>query len=1329
MSDEMRHVRKLADEIGPRPAGTNEEQLAANYIADAFKQRGLRAQVEEFSCASASGLGFALCYALIIVAALFCNVNTVLSIIAFIIAVIACVLLYLERTERGLLSNLGRGGLSQNVVAHYVPERDKRRRRARPVVIIAHYDSRKNDLYGQPTIHAAYPYLRVLTLAGSIAVAAVCLLQALPLPFSDTGSAIIWVIAVICAIPALLGLIAIVVRQVALHYADGANDNASGVAAMIGVAERVLGITPISDPLPAPEPPKEEPAPSDEVAEEEEPQQEEVPERAAAAASYDPSVKRHTHEQILASGVVPESIGLMVTDEAEEAAQAALRREEAAVRAARAMVSEAQKNMRGPGSADATVEQAPVTPAESAAPDDQPQAGQTAAVAPVAASPAPVADAAGQTAVAPAPATPAEPQVESQPAAQEPAPAAPVPVAQQQDPQPDPSAPATKPESVSEAKPQRNPAAGYYATHAVRPAEAMPKQENPEEMQRDLQMRRHAQSVRLAERRRREAALAAQEESASPDESATSMPAWWKRAEENRSRAEARQMPASPQAEKSAPVRSRFADLPIESSFAAAARAAQERAEAARRKAAGIEDEEQAEDPDQHPAQEIPAQAPAPEPASEPASEGSSEARVLQASEPAEPEPAPAVAEAHAPEPAAPAEPEPAPAPEHAPEQAVSDNVIAFAPTASRPQPEPAPAPEDPAPSAAPDPQASAAEEELRRQAAARIEQARKAQAAREQEAVRAEAERRAAISAAAEQKAANVDRQADAELNRILNRSGRPVPARQVQHRTSDRFKVNHPDMPDSAFMPQTDPYDQFLELAPLGSDANGTGVAVPQPVNDPSASSRMRRITHVPQPDSTGAQAVLDFGTGKAARESFGAIDGNSSQFDYNNAPQPVMPQSQQGDAPQATGFGTANVMQGTGTFAAVGDPYATGAVFGGDVIDDADDLRTYNEAPENLPASSYVDIPESRAHRFFDRISDRFSHRGKKKQQEEPINEWLGVDEDYNPRSAGREIGSWDNFDDDDYDDWKGGAASTSGYRDGKSDVLRPARSNGSAVPRDEAERAAGARGRRPYPTVAPSDSEHAGQRESERDGQRQHARQRPAGQQGPHAQHGGGQGQRTHQGAGRNSHREGRPVEQNRQRSRADRPRPERDQQPPRNHRSSRPRRQDVYSPEQVGEMRDQVRDRAEADLFNREVWFVAAGASGAGHAGAREFIANHGAEINGAIVINIEGVGAGELSCIVKEGADRTYTADRRVVGMIHGAAKHLNIPIHPRMLTWRNTDATPFYERKMRTVSIMGLDGDAPASWCWGPDSSDGVDPQLMVEVADLIAQAIRARG
>ena len=63
------------------------------------------------------------------------------------------------------------------------------------------------------------------------------------------------------------------------------------------------------------------------------------------------------------------------------------------------------------------------------------------------------------------------------------------------------------------------------------------------------------------------------------------------------------------------------------------------------------------------------------------------------------------------------------------------------------------------------------------------------------------------------------------------------------------------------------------------------------------------------------------------------------------------------------------------------------------------------------------------------------------------------------------------------------------------------------------------------------------------------------------------------------------------------------------------------------------------------------------------------------------------------------------------------------------MLTWRNTDATPFYERKMRTVSIMGLDGDAPASWCWGPDSSDGVDPQLMVEVADLIAQAIRARG
>ena len=47
-------------------------------------------------------------------------------------------------------------------------------------------------------------------------------------------------------------------------------------------------------------------------------------------------------------------------------------------------------------------------------------------------------------------------------------------------------------------------------------------------------------------------------------------------------------------------------------------------------------------------------------------------------------------------------------------------------------------------------------------------------------------------------------------------------------------------------------------------------------------------------------------------------------------------------------------------------------------------------------------------------------------KKKQREDSMSDWLGVDEDFDAKGSGRDIGSWDNFDGD--NGWKGGATSS-------------------------------------------------------------------------------------------------------------------------------------------------------------------------------------------------------------------------------------------------------------------------------------------------------------
>lgn len=47
------------------------------------------------------------------------------------------------------------------------------------------------------------------------------------------------------------------------------------------------------------------------------------------------------------------------------------------------------------------------------------------------------------------------------------------------------------------------------------------------------------------------------------------------------------------------------------------------------------------------------------------------------------------------------------------------------------------------------------------------------------------------------------------------------------------------------------------------------------------------------------------------------------------------------------------------------------------------------------------------------------------GRKKKEEDSLSDWLGVDDDFNAKESGREIGSWDNFSN---NNWQGGATSS-------------------------------------------------------------------------------------------------------------------------------------------------------------------------------------------------------------------------------------------------------------------------------------------------------------
>ena len=115
----------------------------------------------------------------------------------------------------------------------------------------------------------------------------------------------------------------------------------------------------------------------------------------------------------------------------------------------------------------------------------------------------------------------------------------------------------------------------------------------------------------------------------------------------------------------------------------------------------------------------------------------------------------------------------------------------------------------------------------------------------------------------------------------------------------------------------------------------------------------------------------------------------------------------------------------------------------------IDDSDDVSRYsNPYPTSVPESvqaddiQVLDAPVNMQDEALSHTKEKRGLRGllgkKHREQQESMSEWLGVDEDYNAKDSGENIGSWDHFDDEDrnapHGGWKGGAARSIELRDG-------------------------------------------------------------------------------------------------------------------------------------------------------------------------------------------------------------------------------------------------------------------------------------------------------
>jgi len=227
----LEHVRHLSEDIGPRGSTTATEAAAAAYAWGVLDKLELSPRMQRFRSATSQWRPFALAITLALLAvAVYPLAGRATAILATLLVATTLVSAYLDlnfttNPIRWLLPKRP----SQNVWA-VIPAAGTPSRR---LVLVGHLDTHRTPFVFRSSLHLKG--FRVLVTAGFASMVALVLLY---IAGSIVQSDIIYLISLAPAVLLILDLI-MTVQADMTPYTPGANDNASGAAVVLALAERL----------------------------------------------------------------------------------------------------------------------------------------------------------------------------------------------------------------------------------------------------------------------------------------------------------------------------------------------------------------------------------------------------------------------------------------------------------------------------------------------------------------------------------------------------------------------------------------------------------------------------------------------------------------------------------------------------------------------------------------------------------------------------------------------------------------------------------------------------------------------------------------------------------------------------------------------------------------------------------------------------------------------------------------------------------------------------------------------------------------------------------
>ncbi len=234
MANTRTYLNHLLQSTGITPACSEEERAAAEVISQIFSDHGFAPEMQEFTSSSSNKVVHAAMGIVLFVAVILMGISGVLGGIGFILAVAVAIVFALEHVGKLKLPQVGSGGLSQNVIAYHKASGPLASPRNRPVVVVAHYDSPREDLLSNEPFSGYRAVINKILPISMILPGVIAVLRLLPLP--SAIKVILWIVAIAFSLVPLLCAVSTFMRRA---YTTGAVCNKSSVAAMLGVMDAV----------------------------------------------------------------------------------------------------------------------------------------------------------------------------------------------------------------------------------------------------------------------------------------------------------------------------------------------------------------------------------------------------------------------------------------------------------------------------------------------------------------------------------------------------------------------------------------------------------------------------------------------------------------------------------------------------------------------------------------------------------------------------------------------------------------------------------------------------------------------------------------------------------------------------------------------------------------------------------------------------------------------------------------------------------------------------------------------------------------------------------